>query len=63
MINSIAHNDFCVKSRFIKVVFLSANDGNVAIGDNNGDISGDNRSDSNKVLLLLEKEPDITAKK
>lgn len=43
--------------------FLSANDGNAAIGDNNGDISGDNQSDSNKVLLLLEKEPDITAKK
>lgn len=43
--------------------FLSANDGNAAIGDNNGDISGDNQSYSNKVLLLLEKEPDITAKR
>jgi len=36
--------------------FLSANDGNAAIGDNNGDISGDNQSYSNKVLLLLEKD-------
>ena len=42
---------------------LPVDDGNVVIGDNNGDISGDNQSDSNKVLLLLEKEPDITAKK
>ncbi len=63
MINSIVHNDFCVKFRFMKVVFLfflSANDGNAAIGDNNGDISGDisgdNQSYSNKVLLLLEKD-------
>lgn len=43
--------------------FLSANDGNAAIGDNNGDISGDNQSDRDKVLLLLKEEPDITAKK
>lgn len=66
MINSIVHNDFCVKFRFMKVVFLfflSANDGNAAIGDNNGDISGDNQSDRDKVLLLLKEEPDITAKK
>lgn len=59
LINSIVHNDFCVKFRFMKVVFLfflSANDGNAAIGDNNGDISGDNQSYSNKVLLLLEKD-------
>lgn len=66
MINSIVHNDFCVKFRFMKVVFLfflSANDGNAAIGDNNGDISGDNCSDKGKILFLIEKEPYITAKK
>ena len=56
LINSIVHNDFCVKFRFMKVVFLfflSANDGNAAIGDNNGD----NNGDEVQVLLLLEKEP------
>ena len=42
--------------RLFSYFFLSANDGNAAIGDNNGDISGDNQSYSNKVLLLLEKD-------
>lgn len=54
-------NIFEISDHFIKVVFLFSllvNDGNVAIGD----ISGDNQRDSNKVLLLLEKESDITAK-
>ena len=55
---------FEISDHFIKVIFpfsLSAND-NVAIGDNNGDINGDNRSDRNKVLVLLEEKSGITAK-
>ena len=66
ILQSYDRSIFEISDHFIKVIFpfsLPVDDGNVAIGDNNGDISGDNQSDSNKVLLLLEKEPDITAKK
>ena len=66
ILQSYDRSIFQISDHFIKVIFpfsLPVNDGNVANGDNNGDISGDNQSDSNKVLLLLEKEPDITAKK
>lgn len=66
ILQSYDRSIFEISDHFIKVIFpfsLPVDDENVAIGDNNGDISGDNQSDSNKVLLLLEKEPDITAKK
>lgn len=66
ILQSYDRSIFEISDHYIKVIFpfsLSVNAGNAAIGDNKGDISGDNQSDSNKVLLLLEKEPDITAKK
>lgn len=66
ILQSYDRSIFEISDHYIKAIFpfsIPANDGNVAIGDNNGDISGDNQSDSDKVLLLLEKEPDITAKK
>ena len=64
ILQSYNRDIFEISDHFIKVIFpfsLSAND-NVAIGDNNGDINGDNRSDRNKVLVLLEEKPGITAK-
>ncbi len=64
ILQSYDRDIFEISDHFIKVIFpfsLSAND-NVAIGDNNGDINGDNRSDRNKVLVLLEEKPGITAK-
>lgn len=66
ILQSYDRDIFEIWDHFIKAIisfFLQANDENIAIGDNNGDISGDNQSDRNKVLLLLEKEPDITAKR
>ena len=66
ILQSYDRSIFEISDHFIKAIFpfsLSANDEIVANGDNNGDISGDNQSDRDKVLLLLEKEPDITAKK
>lgn len=50
---------FGISDHFIKVISpfsLPVNDKNVANDDNNGDISGDNQSGRNKVLLLLEKD-------
>lgn len=55
-------NIFEISEHFIKVIFpfpLSVNEDNIASGDKSGDINGD----INKILLLLEKEPDITAKR
>lgn len=68
ILQSYDRDIFEISEHFIKVIFpfsLSTND-NAAIGDNNGDISGDingdNRSDRDKVLMLLEEKPGITAK-
>ena len=66
ILQSYDRSIFEISDHFIKVVFpfsLSVYDEIVANGDNNGDISGDNQSDRDKVLLLLKEEPDITAKK
>lgn len=66
ILQSYDRSIFEISDHFIKAIFpfsLSANDEIVANGDNNGDISGDNQSDRDKVLLLLKEEPDITAKK
>lgn len=55
-------NIFEISDHFIKVVFpfFTPNQQmNIAIGDNDGDKSGD----ENKILLLLEKEPAITAQR
>lgn len=60
ILQSYDRDIFEISDHFIKVIFpfsLSTND-NIAIGDNNGD----NRSDRDKVLVLLEEKPDITAK-
>lgn len=65
ILQSYDRSIFEISDHFIKAIFpfsLSANDEIVANGDNNGDISGDNQSDRDKVLLLLKEEPDITAK-
>lgn len=62
ILQSYDRSIFEISDHFIKAIFpfsLSANDEIVA----NGDISGDNQSDRDKVLLLLKEEPDITAKK
>lgn len=53
---------FEISDHFIKVVFpflMPKGNRNIASGDNNGD----NNGDENRVLLLLEKEPNLTAKK
>ena len=66
ILQSYDRSIFEISDHFIKVVFpfsLSVYDENIAIGDNNGDISGDNCSDKGKILFLIEKEPYITAKK
>lgn len=66
ILQSYDRSIFEISDHFIKVVFpfsLSAYDENIANGDNNGDISGDNCSDKGKILFLIEKEPYITAKK
>ena len=66
ILQSYDRSIFEISDHFIKAIFpfsLSANDEIVANGDNNGDISDDNQSDRDKVLLLLKEEPDITAKK
>ncbi len=66
ILQSYDRSIFEISDHFIKAIFpfsLSANDEIVANGDNNGDISGDNQSDRDKVLLLLKEEPDITAKR
>ena len=66
ILQSYDRSIFEISDHFIKAIFpfsLSANDEIIANGDNNGDISGDNQSDRDKVLLLLKEEPDITAKK
>ena len=53
---------FEISDHFIKVVFpFSAPNENEIIA--NGDNNGDNNGDENRVLLLLEKEPNLTAKK
>jgi len=63
-------SNFEISDHFIKVIFPFSKSNsyeNIAngdiSGDNNGDISGDNQNDRNKIILLLEKEPNITAKK
>jgi len=59
-------NIFEISEHFVKVVFpfsVQKETVNIAIGDDNGDISGDNNGDENRILLLLEKEPTLTAKK
>lgn len=64
ILQSYDRDIFEISDHFIKVIFpfsLSEND-NVASDDNNGDINGDNRSDRDKVLVLLEEKPGITAK-
>ena len=66
ILQSYDRSIFEISDHFIKAIFpfsLSVNDEIIANGDNNGDISGDNQSDRDKVLLLLKEEPDITAKK
>ena len=66
ILQSYDRSIFEISDHFIKAIFpfsLSANDEIVANRDNNGDISGENQSDRDKVLLLLKEEPDITAKK
>ena len=66
ILQSYDRSIFEISDHFIKAIFpfsLSANDEIVANSDNNGDISGENQSDRDKVLLLLKEEPDITAKK
>lgn len=66
ILQSYDRSIFEISDHFIKAIFpfsLFANDEIVANGDNDGDISGDNQSDRDKVLLLLKEEPDITAKK
>ncbi len=53
---------FEISEHFIKVIFPFSSPNanrNIANGDKNGDNSGDEK----RVLLLLEKEPDITAKR
>ncbi len=53
---------FNISDHFIKVVFpflMPKGNRNIASGDNNGD----NNGDEVQVLLLLEKEPNITAKR
>lgn len=65
ILQSYDRSIFAITDHFIKVIFpfsSSAEDENVAIGDNNGDKSGDNQIDRDKILVLLEKEPDMTAK-
>ena len=55
-------NIFIISDHFVKVVFpfsVQKESMNIAIGDDNGD----NNGDENKILLLLEKEPTLTAKK
>lgn len=53
---------FEISDHFIKVVFpFSVSNENEIIV--NGDNNGDNNGDENRVLLLLEKEPNLTAKK
>ena len=62
-------NIFKISEHFIKVEFpfsvplnlLSTNNGDIN-GNINGDINGNINGDINRVLLLLEKQPSITAK-
>lgn len=59
-------NIFEISDHFVKVVFpfsVQKENVNIAVGDDNGDICGDNNGDENRILLLLEKEPTLTAKK
>lgn len=59
-------NIFEISEHYIKVIFpfSSSNDEkNIANGDINGDISGDINGDEKRILLLLQKEPGITAKR
>lgn len=62
ILQSCEQNIFEISDHFIKVTFpfdLSNSNSNIANGDINGNINGD----ISKVILLLKKEPDITAKK
>lgn len=58
-------NIFEISEHFIKVIFpFSSEKGrNIASDEFIGDDNGDDNGDEIKILLLLEKEPDITAKR